>query len=320
MTEPSSSRSEFHQRWNNLSYHLTQASGLIADGQHESREMQSVINDAAHFVEHHEFELAFDLLVDFAGQQSMTGDVWLSLGLAAKCMTFATKSKELLQRFDAGSVSDSDRDDLTKVTLQEISSPSLGVTEQFFSIHQLASDPIVHLSGDAERVSIWTRIRDEPFYWVQQFQRHKNSDWKPLWGYCSHHANVYLAVEHPDKHPDEITQLLGIEPDRTCEKGAPITPRDGSRVFNSHRWYLQSPAAPATDFQSQLTALLNAIKPFAAELKAMKLGGSCGIAAALYDSVEYAYGFHLNDAMIESLCAAGLSVDFDVYHSGPSLP
>lgn len=320
MSDPSNSRFEFRQSWANLHHFLTRAVELLGQPQQFPRESQMAINEAEHYVQLNEFGLASDLLVHLADQQSVKGEFWLSVGLAAKCMEFEAKSRTLLQRFQAGSLIESERDALITAAMREIAEPVLGVTEQFFSIHQATSDPIAHLSGDGQKVSIWIRIQDEPFYWVQQLSRNEEQRWDPLWGYCSHHANVYLTVSHPAMHPEEITRLLGIEPDRTSVNGTPITQRDGSSLFDSHRWYLNSPAAAASDFECQLVALLSAIKPFEAELKALQQDGSCGINAAMYDSVEYPYGFHLNAAMIASVAAAGLSIDFDVYHSGPTLP
>lgn len=317
------------RRWKNIRFYLERAVQQISnidqvattDGSEESELLLF-----SEYLEHNEFELALDELVHAGEKGSVEGKFWLLLSLAARGMKMLDRSQTLLLRYQHGTADSLILQAITNSALAELDEKKLGVTQQFLQVHEVDENPLVlsQYTQTKKRGDTFIRLKSEPFYWVVQSEpsSDRDGDWRATWAYCSHHANVYLKIAHEHLSAETITDYLGFCPDESAAKGAPIRPRAGSRCFDTHRWYLKSPAAKCKDFAIQLEDLLAAIEPFAKELNELQSTNDCliSVAVALYDSVGWPYGYGLSQAAIRQLAIAGLPLDFDVYHSGPEVP
>ncbi len=323
----SNQQETLRRRWENVRYWLSDAAQSLNDwapprGSLSTGSANAM--DAFHeYLDHTELGLALDSLESLPTTTEVSAGFWLRLHLAAKCMGFPTRSEKLLKRYQNGTYCGGTLKAIRDSILTELREQRLGVTEQFFDIHRLPDEPkifsCVERRSDRTIGQSYVRVQNQPYYWVVQSELQPTGTWQATWGYCSHQARVYLAVYHEHETAESISDRLGMRPDKIAVKGQPIFRRPGGKCFDSHRWYLQSPAADYRDVKDRLEALLIAIEPFSDRLAELQDDAGChaAINAALYDSTEWAFGFHLDVATIRRLAKAKLGIDFDMYHSGP---
>lgn len=324
-----SSADALQRRWDNVHYYLNRArenlrayqcSTTTCDSPSQGPLLVGLFDDYLH---HNELALAFDTLCQAGEAQSIEGSFWLYCYLASRCMAMHDRAAAILRRYHQGTVDPTIIDQVNAAALEEVRQRRLGVTQQFFQVHELAEESIAltHVRPCRQRADSFLRVRGEPYYWVVQMERTNGGNWQAHWGYCSHRARVYLSITDEELGPKLVSDWLGIDPDESHEKGTPMRPRPGSRSYNRHHWSLESPAADCRDFHNRLEDLLTTIEPFAERLKQLQSREtiSTSINAALYDSVEWTFNFGLSRSTVQQLSAAGLGIEFDLYHSGPLL-
>ena len=97
--------------------------------------------------------------------------------------------------------------ELIRAIFDEISNPTLGMTEQFFTVHKVKADNPVALieSGkqsfnEVERPwwNIYLNLEDVSYFWLMQVQE---SDGKivPIGGNSSEYVKVYLIIASKDR-------------------------------------------------------------------------------------------------------------------------
>ncbi len=323
----SNQQETLRRRWENVRYWLSGAAESLNEcvppqGSLSTRSANAM--DAFHeYLDHNELGLALDALESVPTTTEVAAGFWLRLHLAAKCMDLRTRSEQLLRRYQKGTNCGDTLQAIRDSTLTELREQRLGVTEQFFDIHRLPDELKIFscVEGRPDRTigQSYVGVQNEPYYWVVQSELQPAGTWQAIWGYCSHRARVYLGIYHEHEPAESISNRLGMCPDKIVVKGLPRPPRPGARCFESHRWYLQSPAADYRDVKDRLEALLIAIEPFSDRLAELQADSGChaAINTALYDSTEWAFGFGLDASTIARLAKAKLGVDFDMYHSGP---
>ena len=311
------------RRWKNVRCQLGAARELVKNDE-KHRAISQRGNSLASFseyLEHNELELALEQLEILGEKNRLTGDFWLHLAMAARCMDLSQRYESALQRFRVGVESNVQLEKIAECALRELTDQRLGVTEQFFAVHQPEPDAIAHLFADGDRGRAWVRIRGERYFWVVNAQRDVSGTWSAHWGRAAHRAKVYLAIYSDDLSPDKISDRLGFAPSSSNFKGRKISKRpESQRRFDSHRWYFDSPAHDVEDFETRLGALILAIEPLKLSLVELSIDCRCGINTAIYDAAGQGYGFSLDQSTIQKLAAARLTINFDMYHSGPDLP
>jgi hypothetical protein len=85
-------------------------------------------------------------------------------------------------------------EEIKRIAIAEIVSPKLGVTEQFFAVHEICdNDPIKYMEHDKYKHLVYFGIRDEPFYWVVKIEA-MNGKLQATWGHCNPYSRVYLLT------------------------------------------------------------------------------------------------------------------------------
>ena len=112
--------------------------------------------------------------------------------------------------------------------------------------------------------------------------------------------------------PDELTRLLGCQPDAARRKGDPIPNNRHNPIAKTGSWLLDSPLPQTTEINEQLAALFgmltNDLDVWHRLTKEFKTDVFCGVFLEICNR-----GFHLSPSTMAMLSQRGLEIGFDIY-------
>lgn len=195
-----------------------------------------------------------------------------------------------------------------------MASPTLAITEQFFTAHRLADDPVACVWHDQHCHLVYLRLQDERYYWVVRIERQQDGSFTATWGFHSPHADVYAVIYSQRSIPAEISAVLSMSATDQREKGVLL----GRVALREHRWYHHSSLPDCLDFETKLKRLLDELPAD----KVHSLPGDCEVCiqVAYYEYQGCPGGWHLEPSILKQLAVLGVSLDIDLYVSGPPLP
>lgn len=214
-------------------------------------------------------------------------------------------------------IDDPEYQPIVNSAIGEIALPTLGVTDQFFAVHQIAgSDPVAHVCYRKKLYWVYLHLDDQPYYWVVQIE---NGDEQlvPKWGFSTPHVRMCLGICSDSLSPEEITMAVNLQPREIRRKGEPISKRS-ERAYNEHRWFYYPDIPEPFDFDDKLQALLSALLPHASVIS--KMDARRTIHVGYYEYCDYASGWHLKPETARQLADLDVALDIDLYVSGPELP
>lgn len=127
------------------------------------------------------------------------------------------------------------------------------------------------------------------------------------------HVRVSLRIVGDDVDPDEITQLLGREPDFGLRKGQTVVSNTGKeRVERRGRWIIQSERRDPSDPNTQLRELLESTTSDVEVWKSITAQHHVDIFCGLFMLAENE-GLVLSPETIKMIGDRGIPLWFDVY-------
>ncbi len=131
-----------------------------------------------------------------------------------------------------------------------------------------------------------------------------------------HKAHVFFAVFEFGQEDSVVTALAGFEPTESWVVGQPMRQRaDVPHRFS--RWTFKSPLTLSASVEEHLDALLSALEPNAAGVRAVRSRFPAHIGCAVYFRTHNP-GFQLSEKITARVAALGLVLDFDLYFLGDS--
>jgi hypothetical protein len=116
--------------------------------------------------------------------------------------------------------------------------------------------------------------------------------------------------------PSEITDLLGMQPDRVLRAGEALeTPGTQGRVISKfNQWVLHAPISNSPMLEDHIEPLVTRLEPIAVELGQLPSDADREISIAVYiTDTESIPGMHLERALIERIASLGLAIDLSIY-------
>ena len=112
----------------------------------------------------------------------------------------------------------------------ELSPPTVGVTAQFFEVHEVVVDEagqpsVAHVDTERERGAyyVYFPVQEVSYYFVVIVARDAHRQLAVSGRYVEAKVRVYLRILSPTLSPADITAHLGLEPTSTHALGSPIT-------------------------------------------------------------------------------------------------
>jgi len=207
---------------------------------------------------------------------------------------------------------------------KEILTPTWGVTEQFFTVHE----PLLR-NGKPEvaRVDetreeglyyIYFPIKDQSYFFVLIIEK-ANDELKISGAYNEARVLTYLLIGSDSTAPDAITKRIGIKPTEVSVKGTPR--RHGNGHYNTNMWTYEPQKDCPDELERKLAILLGHLSSHSAALA--ELSKTCEISINIvyhsYQGFGSLGGFHITNNIIKKIAKLDIGVDFDLYVSGPEL-
>ena len=128
-------------------------------------------------------------------------------------------------------------------------------------------------------------------------------------------TRVSLRFGGPDLDPDEISGLLGGEPDYRHTRGEPMP--KGRGLWREGMWSRQVAVAEPGGLDAQITALLEGLSPDLSVWEALGQRYDANVFVGLFltDSNE---GVSLDPSTLQLLSERRLRLDLDIYYRGGS--
>lgn len=131
-----------------------------------------------------------------------------------------------------------------------------------------------------------------------------------------HEAHVFFAVFGFGLEVSVVSALAGFEPTQSWVVGQQMRQRaDVPHRFS--RWTFKSPLPLSAAVEEHLDALLSALEPTAAGVRAVRSRFPAHIGCAVYFRTHNP-GFQLSETITARVAALGLVLDFDLYFLGDS--
>ena len=135
--------------------------------------------------------------------------------------------------------------------------------------------------------------------------------------------SVSLTIHADDLDLNEITHVLGVQPDQTQRKGVPLPPRGDRppRVPQIGMWLinLRPEQAPECDVQTAIARVLDQITVPLDVWNQARVGASARIFVGLFLD-NYNRGFGIDPPLLRRAADLGVSLDFDFYNNADDEP
>jgi hypothetical protein len=135
--------------------------------------------------------------------------------------------------------------------------------------------------------------------------------------------SVALTIHADDLDPNEITRVLGVQPDQTQRKGVPLPPRGDRppRVPQIGMWSinLRPEQTPVCDVETAIARVLDQITVPLDVWHQARAGASVRIFVGL-SLDDYNRGFGIDPPLLRRAADLGISLDFDIYNDTDDEP
>ena len=131
-------------------------------------------------------------------------------------------------------------------------------------------------------------------------------------------AIVYLSLTGENLVPEEISDALGVLPDKAWKKGdvkKPRRPIDKDihlPIYTFGKWALNAPCSQHDEAEYQIEQLLTRLEELPETLKTYIEAFDSAIVVG-YSSAEVSIGFYLPVSTLRRLSNLGLAIVFDIY-------
>ena len=203
---------------------------------------------------------------------------------------------------------------LREAAIAELFHPTLPITRQFLEVNKVVFKervPVVEdviLREEEQTAEVYFPIEGERYYLVVYLDVEPRVALR--WTGMSAGNRVYFYAKSGERRVDELIAMAGVEPTRTWEKGKHIR----------HHGFEVRPSLKETgDVEDKLRTIISLLLPYTANVHVLSTIAEVGINIAYWGYKEQMWGIHFGTDIIQGLAVLNLSVDVDLYASGPDL-
>lgn len=203
---------------------------------------------------------------------------------------------------------------------REIGAPTIGVSKQLLAVHTPVRDNGRPCLAGAWAwpnglFSLYYRIDGESYFLELSVGE---TDGGAVFEWMDVQAAVCITfgLDTVVLTPGEITQALGLTPTYTRAIGEPG--RYTKAPATSNVWSIED--REPGPFEERLEAMLGLLRGHRAALDALGSGVNKWVSVGYRGYKDSMQGLHLSEVNVRLLADLGLSIDFDLYASGPDLP
>ncbi|HUU96761.1 MAG TPA: DUF4279 domain-containing protein [Phycisphaerae bacterium] len=215
-----------------------------------------------------------------------------------------------------------EREQIIEIARREIRLQNLGITQQVLEVHRIVeaeAGPKVAgvLEGkDPAWAHVYFAIEDELYFFKIDVQTSPVP--RVLSADVEARANVYFSAPSQVLDPDEISELIGLEPTRSWRKGTPLY--NSGRLRPISVWIYEPQHAMPGRVERKLPFLLDRLEPRHDGIVAAARECTCSICIAYHGHSAAMGGWELDSATIRRLVRLDLPLGVDLYACGSELP
>jgi len=133
-------------------------------------------------------------------------------------------------------------------------------------------------------------------------------------------ASVTLLISDDDLVPEEVTALLGCEPNTGVRKGDSFVAHNGRAITaRTGKWHLSTGYREPPNIDQQITELLGSLPDSLAIWSDLTSRFHCYVSVGLYFADDsWTGGFTIEPKTLLMLGERRLAIDFDIYAPGAS--
>lgn len=216
------------------------------------------------------------------------------------------------------------KEEIIKVAINEILKPSFELTKQFLATNKvvlvekipLVSDVIY--SQDDEIYAVYFPIEEEDYYFVIYI----NAEPTPSLRFMGMSAGnkVYFYAESEHESIERLVNLLGITPTKRWRKGEIIPGNRSGRTYKNNGLEYANTEKMTGEVEDKLDIILETLVKHKDGIKELSKVAEIGINVCYCGYKEQMWGVNLKTENIKKLADLELSIDIDLYASGPDLP
>lgn len=208
--------------------------------------------------------------------------------------------------------------EIQEAAIAEILHPTLAMTEQFLAVNTIRIKehvPVVEdviLREEEQMAEVYFPIERERYYFVVYVDLEPHVAIRQTG--MSAGNRVYFYAKSEERPVDALVAMAGVETTKTWEKGGK------RRHIPRHNGFEVRPSLKDTgEVEDKLRTIISVLLPHTTNVHALAAIADVGINIAYWGYKDQMWGIHFGSDIIQGLAALNLSVDVDLYASGPDL-
>lgn len=203
---------------------------------------------------------------------------------------------------------------IREAAIAEILHPTLPITQQFLKVntvvvkeHMPVVEDVIYKENE-QMVAVYFPFEGERYYLVVYLDIVPHLALRQTG--MSAGKRVYFLATSQEHSLDKLIAVAGIEPTTTWEKG---------KKKRQNGFKLQPSLKETGEVEDKLRTIISILQPHTANIHVLSALASIGIRIAYWGYKEQMWGIHFETDIVEGLAVLKLSLDVNLYASGPDL-
>ena len=208
------------------------------------------------------------------------------------------------------------------IAISEVLSPTSALTQQLLSVNKIVYKdgvPVIEdiIFAEDDVAVVYFPIVDESYYFVAYVDYEPSPELRSV---CMTAANVVELVVVSERHAlEELTGLLkDIEFSKTWGKGET---KRGRLVCEDSGFVIKLDIKKTGEVENKIQDIIKLLSNYKDEVRELsRMADAVEISIGYFGYTDQMWGIHLDSKTIQDLAELGVSLDIDLYASGPALP
>ncbi len=218
-----------------------------------------------------------------------------------------------------------DIEKIKDIAISEVKYPTWSLTKQFLYVNKVVCNDGVPVIADItfseeDVANVWFPIVGESYYFVTYVDCKPSPELRFVG--ISAGNRVCLVVVSDDSSSDELTGTLqGVEFSSTWRKGEiKRETKRGNILWENSGFEIEPYPKTSGEVEDKVRAIINLLKDQKQQMTELtKKADHVELSIAYFGYKDQMWGIHLEPEVVRELGELGVSMDIDLYASGPDL-
>jgi len=215
------------------------------------------------------------------------------------------------------------KDEIKKIAIAEILQPKFELTKQYLNVNKLIFEkdvPVIEaviVDEGKNEARVYFPVKDEDYYFLVYIDIRPLIKVRTMYMTAGNWVSLSVISENENVSLKKLLETSGIEPTRKWERGEKRTYGRGTYCFSG--FIVRPDETTAGEVEEKIEKLVNLLHPHQEDiLKLLKIADvSLEIVYCGYKDTMW--GLNFKSELIQKIAELGISIDIDLYASGPDL-